>query len=284
MNSRHLCRSYIWTFVVADVHAPILGMDFLSKHGLIVDCSDYSITDKKTQMKTRCQTAMQPILRAVLMTDNSIPNEINDLFCQFPKILQPIQQTCSPECQVKHVIETGTKQPVFSRPRQLNGEKLSCAKQEFRSMLQSGIVRPSKSPWASSLHMVRKSDGTWRPCGDYRALNAITVPDRYPLPHIQYTTQGLSGSSIYSKIDLKKAYYQVPMSEKDIEKTAVTTPFGLFEFTRMPFGLRNAAQTFQRLMDEIFRDLEFVAVYIDDILVFSESKEEHIQHLKEVIK
>ncbi|KMQ82214.1 gag-pol polyprotein, partial [Lasius niger] len=129
-------------------------------------------------------------------------------------------------------------------------------------MVEQGICRPSSSTWAAPLHMVPKNGpNSWRLCGDYRALNAATIPDRYPLPHIQDFTTGLYNKSIFTKIDLVKAYYQVPVAEKDIPKTAVTTPFGLFEFLVMPFGLRNAAQTFQRLMNPFLSGLDFCFCY-----------------------
>ena len=151
-------------------------------------------------------------------------------------------------------------------------------------MEKAGIIRRSTSPWSSPLHMVKKKDGSWRPCGDYRRLNNVTIPDRYPLPNIADFSARISGSKFFSKLDLQKGYYQVPMAPDDIKKTAIITPFGMFEFLRLPFGLRNAGQTFQRLMDQVLGGLPYCFVYVDDILVFSPDLSSHVVHLREVLE
>ncbi|KAL1279987.1 hypothetical protein QQF64_014587 [Cirrhinus molitorella] len=127
--------------------------------------------------------------------------------------------------------------------------------------------------------MVPKVDGGCRPCGNYRRLD-VTTPDRYPVPHIQDFSARLAGKKLFLKVDLIRGYHQVPVYHKDIPKTAVITPFGLFDFLRMPFGLKNAAQTFQRMMDSILRGLDFLFIYLDDILIASVSMEEHLAHLQ----
>ena len=130
---------------------------------------------------------------------------------------------------------------VCARSSSVTGQISSGYKNEFNKLLEKDVIQPSNSPWSSPLHMVEKASGGWRACGDYRALNAASEDDRYPMPHLQDITIHLEGKSIFSKVDLVRAYNQVPMNASDIAKTAIVTPFGLFEYKRMPFGLKNAA-------------------------------------------
>jgi cleavage and polyadenylation specificity factor subunit 1 len=130
--------------------------------------------------------------------------------------------------------------------------------------------------------MVAKADGSWRPCGDFRLLNLVTEPDKYPLPNMLDFANVAAGCSIFSKIDLRKGYHQIPMHPDDICKTAITTPFGLFEYTRMPFGLRNAGNTCQRKIDRVKQQLDFCFAYQDDLELASKSEAEHRRHLWEI--
>jgi hypothetical protein len=136
---------------------------------------------------------------------------------------------------VEHHIHTGIHPPVFSKSHCLDSEKLQIAKAEFKRLESTGIVRRSKSPWASPLHMVPKKDGSWRPCGDHRRLNLVTTTDKYPLPNLQDLSNGLHGCTVFSKTDLVKGYHQIPVAAKDIPKNAIITPIGLFEYLFTPF-------------------------------------------------
>ena len=166
----------------------------------------------------------------------------SDILSEFQEITTPCIKKCRLQGKVKHHIDTRCSRPVFARARRLSPDKLAVAKEEFRKLLEMDIIQPSSSPWSSTLHMVAKPSGGWRACWDYRALNAVSEDDRYPMPHLQDFTIQLEEKNIFSKVDLVRAYNQVPMNTADVAKTSIVTPFGLFEYKRMPFGLKNAAQ------------------------------------------
>ena len=271
-------RHYTHQFYIADVTRPILGADFFSTHGLAID-----LRGKRLISIDNISILLKETESSLSLAGLGIhpQNDYSNLLQHFPEILTPQFHNHTNKHGVEHHIVTQGP-PTHARARRLDQEKLSAAKAEFFKMEEMGIVRRSKSPWSSPLHVVPKPDGKWRPCGDYRCLNASTEDDRYPLPHIQDFTNHLTGCSVFSKIDLIRGYHQIPMASSSIPKTAVITPFGLWEFVRMPFGLKNAAQSFQRLMDGILRDVPFAFVYLDDILVASQSPQEHLQHLKQI--
>jgi len=205
------------------------------------------------------------------------------LLAAFPEVLNPGKTLPPVKHHVQHYITTEGN-AVSGTYRRLDPIKLAAAKSEFEELQKQGIIRRSNSHWASPLHMVPKKDGTWRPCSDFRRLNLQTKPDRYGCPNLADLSARLAGCSVFSKLDLRKGYHQVPVHICNMEKTAVITPFGTFEFLPMPFGLRNAGQTFQRLMDQVLAGLPFVFVYLDDLLIASRSHAEHMLHLTDVLQ
>ena len=242
-------KKFKWSFILADVQRPILGSDFLAHEDITVDC-------KRNQISTRNHT-----ISGSAKTCHSVT---------------PSATEVTPALRIE------TNGPAIAqKPRRIGNHILSTIREEFDRLLAEGTIRRSTSSWSSPLVLVKKPDGSYRPCGDYRLLNSVTRPDSYPLPRMSDILDRISGKTVFSTLDLKKAFHQI--HETDINKTAVMTFFGLFEYTTMPFGLRNASQMFQRYMDALLHGTEaFAACYIDDIIIFSDSLEQHEQHLSHI--
>ncbi len=296
MNLSFQGKHFTWTFLLAAVSFPIIGVDFLCHFRLMVDPAANALVDKCSAESFATVSALTaaasadsgPPLAAQLTGPQSQVNNhrssvtgpqspvtgpqspvlshrstvtghqslassgpppstmaaatpedsFKRLLADFPVVVNASKTLPRrPSGDVEHHIVTKGP-PLSCRFRRLDGEKLAAAREDFLHMEKEGIIRRSNSPWSSPLHMVRKPNGSWRPCGDYRQLNLVTVPDSY---HFQ---ERIAGCTIFSKVDLRKGYHQILMHPSDIPKTAIPTPFGLFEFLRMMFGLRNAGNTF----------------------------------------
>lgn len=187
---------------------------------------------------------------------------------------------------VEHCIRLNVNRPVVMKARQYSAEHRKAIDKQISEMLAKGVVRQSSSPFAAEVVMVRKKEGTWRFCVDYRMLNKITIKDKYPLPRIPELLRSVKASQFFITLDLRSGYWQISMEEKSIPYTAFRCPAGLYEFMVMPFGLTNAPATFQRAMDQLLGDLkeDGVSVYLDDILIHSQTFEGCLELLRTVLK
>ena len=184
----------------------------------------------------------------------------------------------------EHQIITGEARPVRLAPYRIPQALRQDVRRELEEMLDNGIIEHSSSDWASPLVIVRKKDSSLRLCVDYRRLNSNSKADAYPMPRVDDLIDLVAGSPYITTLDLTKGYWQVPVAKEDCEKTAFTTPFGLYQFTRMPFGLQGAPATFQRMVDKLLNGLnEFAGAYIDDVIVFSKTWSDHLHHLEEIV-
>jgi hypothetical protein len=215
--------------------------------------------------------------------------DVSAVLTQFNDVLGgiPAEQPLPPERAVDHAIDT---KPGQSPPNKgyirLGPAQLEELQTQLSELLAKGYIRPSVSPYAAPVFFVKKKEGTQRAVFDYRALNALTVKNRYPLPRIDDLLDQLCGAKFFSKLDLQSGYHQIRVKPDDVPKTAFRTKYGHYEWLVMPFGLTNAPATFQALMNAVLRPYldKFVVVYLDDILVYSATEEEHKQHLALVLQ
>jgi hypothetical protein len=187
--------------------------------------------------------------------------------------------------KIHHTINTGDHLPTSVRPYYKTVQQRKEMQQEVGMLLNQGILRPSNSPWSSPVLLKKKPDGTYRFLVDFRRLNSITKKDSYPQPSAEELLHRLAGHRYFTKLDLKSGYFQIPIHATDIPKTAIATQDGLYEFTVLAQGLMNAPPTFQRVMNELLANgrWDYVVVYLDDIVIFSKTIEEHKQHVADVI-
>ena len=201
-------------------------------------------------------------------------DEMDALLCE---LSAEISNTPRKTHLTEHRIETGSARSVRLPPYRIPHAYREKVEKEIQEMLEGGIITPSNSEWSSPVVLVRKKDGSLRLCVHYRRLNSVSESDTYPMPRIDDLIDKLGEARFISTLDLTRGYWQVPVTEEARYKTAFATPFGLYEFTVMPFGLQGASATFQRLMDRIVKGCEkFAAAYLDDLIIFSTSWSDHV--------
>ncbi|KAI5339933.1 hypothetical protein L3X38_019207 [Prunus dulcis] len=247
----------------------ILGMDWLEKHHASVDCFRKEVTLRSPgQPKVTFHGE-----RRVLLTCLNSAITAKKL----------LKKGCEGEIEFTLEFLPGTN-PIYQTPYRMAPAELRALKTQLQELVDLGFIRPSVSLWGALVLFVRKKDGTMRLCIDYWQLNKVKIRNRYPLPRIDDLFDMLKGAKYFSKIDMRSGYHQLRIREEDIPKTAFRTRYGHYEFLVMPFGLTNAPASFMDLMNRVFRPYldHFVIVFIDDILVYSQTLEGHKKHLRVV--
>ncbi|GJR50118.1 putative reverse transcriptase domain-containing protein [Tanacetum coccineum] len=238
--------------------------------------------------RTLISHGCQGFLASVMDTSLESPNIENlSVVREFADVFPDELPGLPPAREIEFGIELiPGAEPISKAPYRMAPVELKELKEQLQEMLENGFIRPSVSPWGAPVLFVKKKDGSMRLCIDYRELNRITIRNRYPLPRIDDLFDQLQGAKYFSKIDLRSGYHQLRVREQDISKTAFRTRYGHYEFLVMPFGLTNAPAVFMDLMNRIFHEYldKFVIVFIDDILVYSKSEEEHERHLRIVLE
>ncbi|GJX37511.1 putative nucleotidyltransferase, ribonuclease H [Tanacetum coccineum] len=287
----------------------VIGMDWLSKYHAKILCDEKVVhipIDGETliirgdRSKTRlnlisciktekyisrgCQVFMIQVMEKKAdekrLEDISVVKEFPDVFPEDLPGIPPIRQV---EFQIDLIPGAA---PIARTPYRLAPSEMQELSNQLQELTDRGFIRPSTSPWGAPVLFVKKKDGSFRMCIDYRELNKLTIKNRYPLPRIDDLFDQLQGSSVYSKIDLRSGYHQLRVREEDIPKTAFRTRYGHYEFQVMPFGLTNAPAVFMDLMNRVCKPYldKFVIVFIDDILIYSRNEEEHASHLRIILE
>ncbi|GJW56567.1 putative reverse transcriptase domain-containing protein [Tanacetum coccineum] len=295
----------------------IIGMDWLAKYQAIIVCAEkivripwgnetlivrgdgsnrgnetrlniISCTKTQKYLLKGCQVFLAHVTTKKA-EDKSKEKRLGDvpIVRDFPEVfledLSGLPSTRQVEFQIDLVPGAA---PVARAPYQLAPSEMKELSEQLKELSDKGFIRPSSSPWGAPVLFIKKKDGSFRMCIDYRELNKLTVKNRYPLPRIDDLFDQLQGSSVYSKIDLRSGYHQLRVREEDIPKTAFRTRYGHYEFQVMPFGLTNAPAVFMDLMNRVCKPYldKFVIVFIDDILIYSKNKQEHEEHLKLILE
>ena len=280
----------------------VLGMDWLSSNHVLLDCSKKSLTfgscDSNSPEPVSQNTESPSVsslkggIRGCMVLFSSAVEEKRELsqmpvVREYPEVFPEEICDLPPEREVEFSIDLiPGASPISIAPYRMAPVELAEVKKQVEELLERRFVRPSASPWGAPVLLVKKKDGSMRMCVDYRQLNKVTVKNKYPLPRIDDLMDQLKGAMVFSKIDLRSEYHQIRVKKEDVSKTAFRTRYGHYEYLVMPFGVTNAPAIFMDYMNRIFHEYldQFVVVFIDDILVYSKSREEHEKHLRIVLQ
>ncbi|KAL8089701.1 hypothetical protein AgCh_039255 [Apium graveolens] len=286
----------------------ILGMDWLSRHDAQIDyrnkkvmvkTPDERIVTFKGQKQVKKFLTMiqaKKLLRqgcehfmAYVIDRSQEPTKLEDIAVvnEFPDVFPDELPGLPLDREIEFAIDLapGTE-PVSKAPYRMTPVEMKELAKQLQDLLEKGVIRPSVSPWGAPILFVKKKDGSMRLCIDYRELNKLTIKNKYPLPRIDDLFDQLKGAKYFSKIDLSSGYHQLKIKPEDIPKTAFRTRYGHYEFLVMSFGLTNAPAAFMDLMNRIFKEYldKFIIVFIDDILIYSKTEEDHAEHLRTALE
>jgi hypothetical protein len=267
----------------------ILGMDWSGKHKVLINCPK-KFVKLTTPNRKELEFIAEPVVTAKGVANHMKVNQLDasqgsemPMVNEFPDVFPEELPGMPLDRDIEFVIELKPGIAlIYKTPFRMTTPELA----ELKELLEKGFIHPSSSLWGAPVIFVPKKDGTQRLCVDYRALNEVTVKNKYLLPRIDDLFDQLRGACVFFKIDLQSGYHQLKVRECDISKTAFVLRYGLYEFTVMSFGLTNALAYFMYMMNKVFMEYldKFVVVFIDDILVYSGSKEEHEGHLHLVLQ
>ncbi|WVZ64522.1 LOW QUALITY PROTEIN: hypothetical protein U9M48_014024, partial [Paspalum notatum var. saurae] len=282
-------------FIISPVVLPhqgidvILGMNWMNENHAVLDIGSRTaqlksdVSGKILKIHIPNQKHIEPTVNATELQEIKKIPVVREFPDVFPEELPGLPPDRNVEFSIELVPSTA---PVSKRPYRMAPDELKELKTQLQEQLDKGFIRPSSSPWGCPALFVEKKDqGGKRLCVDYRPLNAVTVKNKYPLPHIDILFDQLAGARVFSKIDLRLGYYQIKIREEDIPKTVFSTRYGLYEYLVMSFGLTNAPAFFMYMMNSVFMNEldKFVVVFTDDILIYSKNEEEHKEHLRIVL-
>ncbi|KAI3749597.1 hypothetical protein L2E82_20211 [Cichorium intybus] len=260
----------------------VIGMDWLGANDAKIACG-------KKVVSVKIPDGSKVYIYAYVIAEDKAKKTVGDIDVvrEYPEVFPADLPGLPPERQVEFRIDLiPGASPIARAPYRLAPTEMRELMSQLQELLDKGFIRPSSSPWGAPVLFVKKKDGSMRMCIDYRELNKITIKNRYLLPRIDDLFDQLQGADYFSKIDLRSGYHQVRVRNEDVEKTAFRTRYGYYEFLVMPFGLTNAPAIFMDLMNRVCKPFldKFVIVFIDDILIYSKTAEEHQSHLRTVLE
>jgi hypothetical protein len=266
----------------------LLGVNWMTQNQLSLDISSRTVEINSLEHEpTILYLPPRECVSSCTYAATGIKLKDIPVVCEYPDVFPDDLPGMPPDRDIEFIIELqpGTA-PISKRPYRMPPNELAELKIQLQDLLDKGFIRPSASPWGCPALFVKKKDNSLRLCVDYRPLNAVTIKNKYPLPRIDILFDQLAGAKVFSKIDLRSGYHQIKIRPSDISKTAFSTRYGLYEYLVMSFGLTNALAYFMYLMNSVFmQELDkFVVVFIDDILIYSKTSEDHAKHLHIILQ